>query len=518
MRRFDKVQRGARWISGLTLGIIVASACGVPTWEANVQPADGLMPMDRGADGWLKVHMQSGDLYVLEAWRPDTSEALLVGTGVRFDMERAQTGSGSFSIRTDSIALLETNDKDVVSEFALGGLSVYTALSAVTTAVCLADPKSCFGSCPTFYATESDDRPLAEGFSSSFARVLEARDVDALGLSAAPGPVSLVMRNEAQETHAVRYVRLHAVDPGPSGDVALTAQGEAVRVKGRKSPEACRSSGGECLAELRERDDVEYTSVTDPTDLAKREEVVLDFGSVSGPVGLVLSARHSLVSTYVFYQSLAYAGTTTGDLLAELERGVPGARDRVRGVADALGPIEVLVRTSDGPWDPVGTFDEAGPIAADRQLVRLGAFETDGLQVMLRMAQGSWRVDEAALVTTGAAVPPVVLEPDSVEVVSGSQRDALEALRDPGRHLVTTQGDAFRVWFTIPEGGERRLFLDTRGYYYEWMREGWLAEQSALMTATVLYRPREALRMMAPGFKAVEPEMERLFWNSRFRR
>jgi hypothetical protein len=509
-----KTPRTVRWM----WPIVVTAACGLPTWESAVQPADGPVPMDRGDDRWLKVHMQSGDLYVLDSWQPDTSAAVVSGSGVRFDMERAPTGSGSFSIPVDSIALLETNDKEVVGEFALVGLSVYTALSAGVTALCLADPKACFGSCPTFYATEDADRPLAEGFSSSFARTLEARDVDGLGLSAAPGPVSLVMRNEAQETHAVRHVRLLAVDPASAGDVVLTGDGDAVRVGERGTATRCRSLGGDCLAELRERDDVEYEPRTDPSDLAKREEVVLDFGAVSGRVGLVLTARHSLVSTYVFYQSLAYAGTATGDLLAQLEKGIPGAKARVRGVADALGPIEVLVRADDGPWVPAGTFDEAGPIAADRQLVRLGSFETERLRVMLRMAQGAWRVDEAVIVPTGAVVPAVVLEPDSVELLAGSPRDALAALRDPDAHLVTTQGDAFRLWFTVPEGAERRLFLDTRGYYYEWMRESWLEEEDALMTATVLHRPREALRLLAPGFKEREAEMERLFWDSRFRR
>jgi hypothetical protein len=50
------------------------------------------------------------------------------------------------------------------------------------------------------------------------------------------------------------------------------------------------------------------------------------------------------------------------------------------------------------------------------------------------------------------------------------------------------------------------------------MREPWLAEESPLEASAVLLQPAEALRRMAPGFKAIEPEMERLFWSSRFRR
>jgi hypothetical protein len=83
---------------------------------------------------------------------------------------------------------------------------------------------------------------------------------------------------------------------------------------------------------------------------------------------------------------------------------------------------------------------------------------------------------------------------------------------------VTAPGDEYRLWFTLPKGSAYRVFLETEGYYYEWMREAWLAEESPLATATMLLQPREALRRMAPGFKEIEPEMERLFWESRFRR
>ncbi len=84
---------------------------------------------------------------------------------------------------------------------------------------------------------------------------------------------------------------------------------------------------------------------------------------------------------------------------------------------------------------------------------------------------------------------------------------------------MTVPGDAYRLVFEVPEvDGELELFLESEGYYYEWMREEWLAEEDAAMASLVLSNPAEALRRMAGPFKRHEPEMERAFWASRYRR
>jgi len=503
-------------IAVTAVACLALTACGFKTYTPSIHDANAAPP-DRGGE-FLKVHMHSGDLYVLDAWTVPQEGDPLRGSGTRFDANRTPVTSGAFTIPTAEVALLETNRQETVSQLSMGGLIATTVVYGVTTVACLADPKSCFGSCPTFYTSEDADRPVAEGFSSSFARALEAQDLDDLGITAGPGAFSLLMRNEALETHAVRSARLRVVPVRTSGSALQTTDGALVAVSAARAPDACASADGACLAEVGSADDFEYASRTDPTDLAAREEVVLDFGRVDGDVGLVLTARQSLVTTYVFYQSLAYAGTRAGDLMAELERGEPGAASRALGVARELGGIEVLVSEGGAPWRPVGGFEEAGPIAADRHLVRIGRVDASDLRVKLVMARGSWRIDEAGLVDVEGEVRPIDVPVDSVTSTAGGDPLALARLTDPERHLVTAPGDEYRLWFTLPEGGEYKVFLDTEGYYYEWMREPWLDEESALATSTVLLRPREALRRMAPGFKEIEPEMERLFWASRFRR
>jgi hypothetical protein len=497
--------------------MVALGACGLRTYTPALHSA-GDTPADRARGDYLKVHMYSGEVYVLDRWTAPGEGEDLNGRGQRFDAGRRPIGSGTFAIPTADVALFETNRAETVSRFALGGLTVLSAVYGLTTIACLADPKSCFGSCPTFYTHDDPDRPVAEGFSSSFARTLEARDLDDLGVVARPGAFRLVMRNEALETHAVRRAGLRVVPVAPGGSALQTTDGGLVFVSRVRAPFACASADGPCLVEVAARDDREYTSWTDSTDLAAREEVTLDFGRVSGDVGISLTARQSLVTTYVFYQSLAYAGTRAGDLLAALERGEPGAETRALGVARELGGIEVFVSDAGEPWTRVGEFAEAGPIAADRQLMSLGRVDSPDLRVRLVMARGSWRIDEVALADVEGRALAIDVPLDSVTSTEGADARALARLRDPDVHLVTAPGDEYTLWFTIPEGGAHRVFLDTEGYYYEWMREPWLADESPLLTSTVLMQPREALRRMAPGFKELEPEMDRLFWSSRFRR
>jgi hypothetical protein len=83
--------------------------------------------------------------------------------------------------------------------------------------------------------------------------------------------------------------------------------------------------------------------------------------------------------------------------------------------------------------------------------------------------------------------------------------------------VVSLPGDAYEYHYVLPPEPERyELFLESRGYYLEWMRKEWEKEESQWRAALMLYQPGLALRLLAPAFKKVEPEIERLFWESRY--
>ncbi|MBL8138931.1 MAG: hypothetical protein JNL48_20075 [Acidobacteria bacterium] len=460
-------------------------------------------------------------MYVLDAWRMAPDGSRLEGTGSHFTMLRAPAGTGPQSIPVDSIALVETNAPDRVTSLAAGVLTGLTVVMGTITGACLADPKSCFGSCPTFYIDEdSTGRPEAEGFSESIARVLEARDVDALTTARPTGrQFALTMRNEAQETHAVRRVRLLTVARPPGGRVIAGADGRYHPATGFARPDSCVAAEGDCLAAVTKHDGHERRSLADAGDLATREDVDLVFPPTRGRVGLVISARQTLLTTFLFYQTMAYLGRSGGDFLAALERGGTQDAPQVMGMARVLGGIEASVAEGDGPWTSIGSFNEAGPIAGD---VRILPFESGGrapIRVRLRQAKGHWRLGWVALAQVGEPVAPQVIEAAAVTREGRPDPVALARVRGLDGHLATMPGDAYRISFDLPRSGpELELFLETEGYYYEWMRTEWLPEENPLMAALALGSPERALRLLAGPFKEREAGLEAAFWASRFRK
>ena len=124
------------------------------------------------------------------------------------------------------------------------------------------------------------------------------------------------------------------------------------------------------------------------------------------------------------------------------------------------------------------------------------------MTVQLEMAQGSWRVDYAALVRIEKGVTPLVLTPNAVERDGRHDDRAAALLSDPHRHLVTYPADQFRFRFQLPDSIQfADLFLDTDGFYYEWMRPAWLDDEDPALALLSLTNPSAMLRHLTLGFQ-----------------
>ncbi|MGH7568819.1 MAG: hypothetical protein ACREL9_07595 [Gemmatimonadales bacterium] len=472
----------------------------------------------------LKVHARAGTVYQLAQWRFDAADSVLAGAGTRYAIDRRPLESGEFRIPLDSIALVETSGTETLHPAGKSVLAMMTTVWGAVTIACAVDPKACFGSCPTFYVDAvSATRPRAEGFSASIARALEATDVDALDLvQPGGGRVTIRMANEAWETHAVRQVQLLAIPVRRAEEVFATSGGRFHAVEQLLPPARCMASGEDCRAAVSMRDSLEWRPFTDSTDLAAPDTIELAFVAPGGTegLGLVLGARQSFVSTFLLYQTMAYLGHEAGAWLAALERGDPIARRAHEAVSQALGRIAVAIADSAAGWRTVGSFDEAGPIATDVQLIPLPLGRPvpagDTVRVRLVMARGSWRVGYAALAAVGAERAAITLEAIQVR---GPDPEAGERLRGGRGYLFTVPGDEYLLTYALPrDAGTYALYIKSRGYYYEWMRGEWLSEEDPHMVALLSLSPRDALRKLAPKFKSVEAGFERHFWASRFGR
>ena len=224
--------------------------------------------------------MQNGNTYVLQDWQMDTMRQYVAGNGTLFNANRDILRQGQFQVGIDSVTIFETN-RLKTSGTAIA-LTVFTGITAAVTVFCIANPKSCFGSCPTFYASDEDSMCLqAEGFSASIAPSLEATDIDALfRASATDNEFAIEMRNEALETHVVRSVDLLAVPKAKGSRVLVDRNGNFRESASILPPVSANASEGDCLPLLLNIDGNERYSRTDSTYLGAKEIIELEFDHI----------------------------------------------------------------------------------------------------------------------------------------------------------------------------------------------------------------------------------------------
>lgn len=512
MRRVRPTRRAAlRW--ALTLLAALSADC--VSRRTIASPPTGAASSATRA----RFHLRDGTLILAERWSSDGTVFTL--HGARYDAERRPVSRGAERVPRADIALVETTGSGAHGAAAqLTVMGVVTVASIATSVVCLTVPKACFGSCPTFYVPTPEGPMLqAEGFSSSIARSLEAGDLDDLP-AARPrdGALTVTMRNEAYETHVLRRVSLVAVD-APAGSAAYRAfDAEVVHAVGETAaPEACDRP--EPCPLLAARDGREWTPGSDGVDLASRTTLTLRFAPPRArEVGLVLTARNSLMSTWAMYHFIGLLGRTYGDFLARVERASPLLMWRLWGFSRTLGGVEVSVRRG-GRWERVDALPYIGPNARATRVAAVTVEDPDApLEVRLSFARAHWRIDAlraGPLVRRDLAQTEV----DAEVLAAGARdtRDIARRLRGEGERVVNLPGEDVTLRFAVPEvRGAPGYFLRSRGYYYEWTREEWMREEDPDRAEDFLRDPARALREMAAPYRAQEDQMEAVFEASRF--
>ncbi len=506
---------------GVMLSLCLACGCGVRAIRGlrrTQVPPDALWKVTQSGTV-LKAHLHDGSVLVFDSWVLNESTHQVSGRGQRFDSDRQPVGVPELAVSVDSVALFESDAVNVPASIV--PITMMTGLHIAMSALCLSNPKACFGSCPTFYAWDGERQVLvAEGFSASVAPALEATDLDALDRVQLSGRrFTLIMTNEALETHVVRRADLLLAPRADGERVVADAAGALWATRDWLAPGMARGDEGNCSEALAARDMRERTSPADSTDLGARETLDLSFDAApAGERGLVIVGRQSLLSTYLFYQTLAWMGRSAGTWLASLERIDSGMRSDMEGPGRLLGAIEVQVRTN-GEWVTTGEFHETGPLAWDSRLVPLPEGDVGPLQVRLRLTRGMWRLDRVALVSVAGPREPLRIRPARVLRRGQADTAALASLLGEAQPLTTQPGDTLAIEYALPASARApEVFLESRGYYLEWMRDAWVAEENPGRLAELFLDPRGSLRKMAPEFKRLEPEMEHSFWGSRYAR
>lgn len=509
------------------LAVAGIQACAVGNFRSNYKDANALIheTQQLQTKPFLKAHLKNGEVFILtDSWVVDTVSNVLTGKGARFSPNRKLLSQGPVSIAIDSIAIYETNKKIKNTETGrVTALGILAGLDVVLGAICLSNPKACFGSCPTFYLNEYDHFHYAdaEGFSNAIAPSLEYTDVDALNRhNSHNGTFSLTMKNEALETHCVNALTLLAV-PVNTGERVYHSPGNKFYLcENEQPPLRANAPEGDVTALLQAPDRNERFSPADPDNLSNKEEIYLTFdgSKAAQEQGLILHFRQTLMTTYFIYSALGYMGDQVGDIFAQIET-KKNAKDKLNGgLKKELGDLDVYVwdefRQSwiltDGPY-------ETGPIAINKQFIPFYHIQTGSqVRVKLVLNKGLWRLDYAALSHIKRPVVTVAIKPVAVSNKGVPDRAALQALEAPDQYLISMPGDAYKLDFVLPDAGrDYELFLSSKGYYLEWMRAHWIKDKNLWKMKQMIDRPKKYLRAEAARYKKYETTMEQEFWNSR---
>ena len=521
IKNFLKLTPAKVLIVLISVSLIVYPDCSGSRIERINAPPDQLEPNQSSKDfPFLKLHMKNGDVYVLENWIVNAKNDTVNGKGKLLNPNRELISEGQFYVSIQQIVLAETNHiKGSAGSIVLATLSVITGIFTV---VCITNPKACFGSCPTFYAHNGEEFIVqSEGFSSSVSPSLEEKDIDALyRIKPESKNFQIQLRNEAYETHVIRSANVLALKKPIDGRILATPEGDFVEAKNFTEPSEVVSPEGDCSEKLCSFDGIERFSAADSSDLTSKEIIEITFNQVPrGNKGLVIAARQTLLTTFLFYQTLAYMGNSAGEWLAKIERSGNESKKIIDHPGNLLGKIEVMIKNPVGKWEKINEVGETGPIATDIKVVPIKDYSTGPGSITLRlvMTKGLWRIDYVSLAQLGNKVTPVVIPPSTSSPQNVNGRDVIELLTNPDSVLITYPGDRYFVNYKLPENfSDYELFMESRGYYLEWMRNEWLAEENPAKVYQMFFNPKQFFKDLAPQFKKVEAEMEESFWSSKY--
>lgn len=503
-------------------------SCATYYFRSNYKDANSLIHETKNlrTKPYLKAHLKNGDVYILrDSWKVDTILNVVSGNGTKYDFNRSKVFEGAVSIPIDSVLIFETNKKiQNPEESRIIALSILTGIDIAVSLICLSNPKACFGSCPTFYCINENDNfhyADAEGFSNAISPSMEYYDIDALNNKRlSQKTFSIIMKNEALETHCLRDIKLFAYPRKTGERVYQSPTNDFYLCENTYLLSQAKANEGDITALLKNEDRQERFSFSDENNLGSKEEIFLNFDSVEKKrdLGLIIDFRQSLMTTYFIYSAIGYMGDEVGDIFAKIESNKEIKEKLKRGIIKELGNIDIyLWNDQKNNWELQDGLYETGPIAINKQLIPLKSLSSSStVKLKLVLNKGLWRIDYAALTNIKEQVKPIEISPSTILNKGRLDNTALSEINNPNKYLISMPGSEYKFNFTLPSSDtDYELFLYSKGYYLEWMRESWIKDKDLLKLKQMLDNPKKYLRVEAKPYKNYENTMEQEFWNSK---
>ena len=464
----------------------------------------------------VKAHLYDGSTVVFPEGI-NVHDGKVRGQGEKFNVA-LENNRFVDEIALDQIAAMESFQTPV-------NAAATTAASTVGTAGWIALGSlaafALFGSCPTVYRADSGDPILeAELFSYSIAPSFQARDIDKLGLKhIQDGHFELDFRNEMLETHYIDQLEVLEVTHAAHEVAYPDSTGHPIVVGTTVAPvSAIDQDGRNILPEVASADGRVWSATSNRlanvglNDFHDSLDFEFSLPKDSGEIALVLQMRNSMLNTVLLYdvmlkeQSFAALDWMGHDLSHLGNRAELGLWYR-----ENMG-MTVSV-WHDGKFRKVGRIGDQGPIAWSERAFVLDAPRGDSLKVRLSFVADNWRIDQVGLAIDTQRGEVRTIPVATAKSLEAPRPDIPEYLAHPDKtYLITRPGDSVQLGFDVGESKQSRtFFLVSEGYYMEWMRAEWLAEEhrrkfeptsDALTQSLELYaRKRDTYRQQFESIK-----------------
>lgn len=214
-------------------------------------------------------------------------------------------------------------------------------------------------------------------------------------------------------------------------------------------------------------------------------------------------------------------GNEAGDYFAKIETNNQ-IKQKLGNPFKRLGSINLYVWDEIAlKWKFIESIYETGPIAKNLIMVPIrNAVPNNGkLKIKIELSRGLWRLDYVALTSIVSKVAPLTIQPSEIAIINGENYTVDAVLEDDKDYLLSFPGNEFRFKFdlpALPENEDYELFLASKGYYLEWIRQEWLKGKNLPKLKKMLMNDESTWRDLAREFKTLEKDMELVFWNSKY--
>jgi hypothetical protein len=373
-------------------------------------------------------------------------------------------------------------------------LGIYGGLLTPLSLYCLACPKCCFGSCPTIYTYNGQNYVLeAELFSYSISKFFQESDLDKLTtLNSSSQDYRIRISNEALETHYIDQFSLLEINHPPGTQVFPTYDGDIICTRNLKPPSSAINFLGDDITDLViKRDNYAYRSgeefikkISDGITY-DRIELKLDLPHGTKKVNLILKLRNTLLTTILFYELvLSSQGFDAIEWTHKMQNNYIYAR-LFNELYNSYAGIRIKT-FKEGTWNLQSKIGDIGPITWKDIAIEIPIeVEKNTTLIRLEFFPDNFMIDYIGYDCSSDlndSYHVKKLQPKNIIDDENKYKFNLtEVLEKSDRkYLITNPGESYYLTYNLTSNDtvNTSVFIQSKGYYIEWIRGNWLVNHS----------------------------------------